>query len=93
MSDADLGDAILRELKQINTRLHALERHVPVAAVAWLTPAEMSRIVGVTPRTLQNYISQGRLSQRSFKRNKRGKSFTYRYHREHTLTELGLNRG
>jgi len=90
MSELQLGDQILHELRLINQRLKALESAVPVKDMVWLSPADMSKLAGVTPRTLQNYVNQGRLSARSYKRTERGRSFTFKYHRELTLLELGM---
>ena len=73
------------------TWLSALEsRQSTRPEVTWLTPAEMSKLTGVTPRTLQNYVSIGKLSGAAFKREQRGRHFHYRYHRELTLRELGM---
>lgn len=91
MTQADLGDTILRELRLISQRLEHLERCVPTLDRVWLTPTEMSKICGVTPRTLQSYVNNGRLGPASYKREARGKTFNYRYHRELALRELGLS--
>ena len=90
MSSVDLGEAILQELRSISRRLEQLEQAVPTADRTWLTPTEMSKLCGVSPRTLQSYVSSGRLGAASFKRETRGKTFNYRYHRELALRDLGL---
>lgn len=87
---ADIGVVILQELRSISQRLEQLEQALPAVDRTWLTPTEMSKICGVTPRTLQSYVSSGRLGQASFKREARGKTFNYRYHRELALRDLGL---
>lgn len=84
-----LSDSILYELKAINRRLDLLATQLPVVDKTWLTPREMSKICGVTTRTLQNYILSGRLSRACYKQEERGKTFNYRYHRELVLRELG----
>lgn len=86
----DLGVAILQELRSISQRLEQLEQALPTAERTWLTPTEMSKLCGVTPRTLQSYVTTGRLGAASFKREVRGKTFNYRYHRELALRDLGL---
>lgn len=86
----DLGVAILQELRSISQRLEQLEQALPTADRTWLTPTEMSKLCGVTPRTLQSYVTTGRLGAASFKREVRGKTFNYRYHRELALRDLGL---
>ena len=89
--DSELGAQLLQELRMIRQRLSALEsRQSTRPEVTWLTPAEMSKLTGVTPRTLQNYVSIGKLSGAAFKREQRGRHFHYRYHRELTLRELGM---
>ncbi len=91
MPETDLGGAILLELRAINQRLDALEHAMPSRQRTWLTPSELSRLCGVTPRTLQTYVTTGRLGPASYKRETRGKSFTYRYHRELALRDLGIS--
>jgi hypothetical protein len=91
LAQVDLHEAILRELSTISQRLEHLERYVPTLDRTWLTPTEMSKLCGVTPRTLQSYVTSGRLSSPSYKREARGKTFNYRYHRELALRDLGLN--
>lgn len=91
MAQADLGTTILQELRLISQRLEHLERCVPTIDRVWLTPTEMSKLCGVTPRTLQSYVSSGRLGPASYKKETRGKTFNYRYHRELALAELGLS--
>lgn len=81
---------ILAELRAINARLARLENVLPTVDRTWLTPAEMSKICGVSPRTLQSYVKTNRLGPASFKREMRGKTFNYRYHRELVLRDLGL---
>jgi hypothetical protein len=88
--DSELGKQLLEELRHINRRLQSLETYVPRKDVVWLTPAEMSKITGVSPRTLQNYVATGKLSPASFKKDQRGRSFHYRYHRELALCDLGM---
>lgn len=90
MTQADLGETILQELRSISQRLEHLERCVPTIDRVWLTPHEMGKICGVTPRTLQGYVTSGRLGPASYKKETRGTTFNYRYHRELTLRELGL---
>jgi hypothetical protein len=91
MPETDLGGAILLELRAINRRLDALEHTLPTSQRTWLTPNELSKICGVTPRTLQTYVSTGRIGPTSYKRETRGKTFTYRYHRELALRDLGIS--
>jgi len=91
LAQVDLGEAILRELRSISQRLEHLERCVPTLDRVWLTPTEMSKLCGVTPRTLQSYVASGRLSRPSYKREARGKTFNYRYHRELAMRDLGLS--
>jgi len=88
---ADLGETILQELRSISQRLEHLERCVPTIDRTWLTPTEMSKLCGVSPRTLQNYVLSGRLGGASYKRELRGKTFNFRYHRELALRDLGLS--
>lgn len=90
MPRTDVNEAILQELRSINSRLEQLEQAAALADRTWLTPTEMSKLSGVTPRTLQSYVGNGRLSPASFKRETRGKTFNYRYHRELALRDLGL---
>lgn len=90
MTPLDLGEELLRELRSINRRLDALEKAVPSIERTWLTPNELGRICGVTPRTLQTYVATGRLSPASYKKEARGKTFNYRYHRELALRDLGI---
>jgi hypothetical protein len=90
MPETDLGAAILLELRAISQRLDALEDSLPSNRKVWVTPSELAKICGVTPRTLQTYVSTGRLSPASYKREVRGKSFNYRYHRELALRDLGI---
>lgn len=91
MSPAGVEEAILRELRSISQRLEYLERSLPTTDRTWLTPTEMSKLCGVTPRTLQSYVSNGRLGTASYKKEARGKTFNYRYHRELALRDLGLH--
>jgi len=84
-----VADSILFELKAINRRLDLLEKQLPVVDKTWLTPAEMSKVCGVSTRTLINYIESGRISRSSYKKEQRGNAFNYRYHRELVLRELG----
>jgi hypothetical protein len=90
MNDSEFHYLILLELRAINQRLDALEHTLPSRQRTWLTPSELSKLCGVTPRTLQTYVTTGRLGAASYKREARGKSFTYRYHRELALRDLGL---
>lgn len=87
----ELGEAILRELHAIREKLAQLEGRAARPDRTWLTPAEMSKEVGVTPRTLQTYVTTKRLSAATYKKENRGKGFSYRYHRELVMRELGLN--
>ena len=91
MPETDLGGAILLELQAINRRLSALESSVPSQQRTWITPNELSKLCGVTPRTLQSYVTSGRLGPASYKKEARGKTFNYRYHRELALRDLGIN--
>lgn len=91
MPELDLGGALLLELRAINRRLDALEHSMPTSQRTWLTPRELGKICGVTPRTLQTYVSTGRIGPTSYKREVRGKTFTYRYHRELALRDLGIS--
>lgn len=84
-----VADSILFELKAINRRLDLLEKQLPVVDKTWLTPSEMAKILGVTTTTLINYIDSGRISRSSYKKEQRGKTFNYRYHRELVLHDLG----
>ena len=90
MPPLDLADEILLELRAINRRLDQLENRVPVADRTWLSPGDMSKLCGVTPRTLQTYVDTGRISRAGYKREKKGKTFNYRYHRELVLHDLGI---
>lgn len=90
MTTLALTEQVLHELRSINQRLAALENAIPRKDVVWLTPNEMSKVCGVSTRTLQNYVTKGKLSKACYKQEARGKSFNYRYHRELTLRELGL---
>lgn len=85
----ELGAEILSELRAIRERLVTLEQRSALGDRSWLTPAEMSQLSGVSPRTLQTYVANGRISATSIKREKRGASFTYRYHRELTMRDIG----
>lgn len=91
MTPADLGEEIRVELQRISERLARLEENTGIHRRVWLTPAEMSKIAGVSPRTLQTYVTNGKITRPSFKREARGKVFTYRYHRELTMRDLGLS--
>jgi hypothetical protein len=86
----ELGEAILEELRVIREKLDQLENRAGRSDRTWLTPAEMSQEVGVTPRTLQSYVTSGRLNTATYKKEVHGKTFSYRYHRELVLRELGL---
>lgn len=90
MLPTDLGEAILRELQAIKCRLAELESATTQRDRTWLTPGEMSKLCGVSPRSLQTYVTLGRLSAASVKREPRGQGFTYRYHRELALRDLGI---
>ena len=84
-----VADSILFELKAINRRLDLLEKQLPVVDKTWLTPSEMAKICGVSTRTLINYIENGRISRSSYKKEQRGSTHNYRYHRELVLRDLG----
>ena len=90
MPGTHLAEVILQELRSIGQRLEQLEQSIPTVDRTWLTPMEMSKLCGVTPRTLQSYVSTERLGPASYKREVRGKTFNYRYHRELALRDLGL---
>lgn len=90
MPPLDLAEEILLEIRAINRRLDQLEHRVPVADRTWLSPGEMSKLCGVTPRTLQTYVDTGRISRASYKREPKGKTFNYKYHRELVLHDLGI---
>jgi hypothetical protein len=92
MISTELGSAILHEVQELNRRMQRLEQQMPTVAPekVWLTPAEMSKLCNVSTRTLLNYVNSGRLSPAAVKQQRRGKSFNFRYHRELTLTELGI---
>jgi hypothetical protein len=90
MTPLDIGAEILSELRSINQRLDALEQNTPPRGRTWLTPNELGKLCGVTPRTLQTYVTTGRLRPESYKREARGKTFNYRYHRELALRDLGI---
>lgn len=85
-----INHLVLLELRAINRRLDALEHAMPTRERVWLTPSELAKLCGVTPRTLQTYVATGRIGPASYKRETRGKTFTYRYHCELVLPELGL---
>lgn len=90
MTPTALGEQLLMELRSINRRLNALEQALPTRSRTWLTPSELSKICGVSPRTLQTYVTTGRLGPASYKKEARGKTFNYRYHRELALRDLGI---
>jgi hypothetical protein len=89
MPPLDLGESILQELQAIHRRLDELQQSAAAAERTWLTPSEMSKLCGVTPRTLQTYVQTGRISSFSYKKEQQGKRFTYRYHKELALRDLG----
>jgi hypothetical protein len=90
MVSLDLADQLLQELRSINQRLAALESTIPRKDCTWLSPSEMATVCGVSTRTLQNYVNQGKLRPASYKREPRGKGFNFKYHRELALRDLGL---
>jgi hypothetical protein len=81
---------ILLEIRHLRSRLDQIDKDRSASSRIWLTPAEMGKLVGVTPRTLQNYVNTGRLSRASHKKTPRGTGFVYRYHREIVLHDLGV---
>ena len=85
-----LAEVILFELKAINRRLDLSSRNLPVMDKTWLTPGEMSKICGVSTRTLQNYINNGKLSYACYKKEQQGLRFRFLYHRELVMRELGM---
>ena len=88
MPPRDLGESILLELQAIHRRLDEMQQSAAVERT-WLTPSEMSKLCGVSPRTLQTYVQTGRISSVSYKKEHQGKRFTYRYHKELALRDLG----
>lgn len=90
MTPLTIGEQILNEVRSLHQRLDALEEAFPAKGKTWLTPQEFSRLAGVTPRTLQVYVDNGRLRPESYKRQTRGKTFNYRYHRELALRDLEI---
>lgn len=89
-TNADLGEQIMRELSAISRSLSKIEQRLQVAERTWITPTEMAQIAGVTPRTLQTYVTTGQITRPAYKREPRGTSFVYRYHRELAMRDLGL---
>lgn len=90
MSLTTIERELLTELRAINARLEQLENQLPTVDRTWVTPSEMSKICGVTTRTLQTYVNTGRLSPHSYRREQRGSGFHYRYHKELALRDLQL---
>jgi hypothetical protein len=84
----DLELEILEQMRDINRRLIEIEQRLPNPNRTWLTPREMSKLAGVSTRTLQTYVKRGKLSNASYRKDNRGKSFQFRYHRELVLKEL-----
>lgn len=84
----DLGEEILLELRALRQEVKRLGQALPTADSTWLTPSEMAELVGVTTRTLQNYVTLGRLTKASYRMEPRGKGFRYSYHRELALRDL-----
>ena len=82
--DRDLLDLV----REINLRLIDIEQRLPDSRPTWLAPREMSKLVGVSTRTLQNYVKNGKLSPTSYRRENRGKGYQFRYHRELVLRDL-----
>lgn len=91
MPTLELGEAILEELRLIRERLTQLENRAGLSDRTWLNPSEMGALAGVTPRTLQDYVRNGRLNAASYKKEPRGTGFVYRYHRELAMRDLGLS--
>ena len=90
MPPLELTSEILLELRAISRRLEQLETRLPTVDRTWLTPSEMSKLCGVTPRTLQLYVKSGRITRPSYRREEKGKTFNYRYHKELVLNDLGI---
>jgi hypothetical protein len=90
MGSSAMAQSILQELQAINKRLSRLEQQLPSGGKTWLTSNEMGKICGLSGRTLLNYIHSGKLSAACFKRKQRGKHFSFLYHRELVMCELGL---
>lgn len=90
MPPQSLGQQILAELQTLNTRLAALEQRVGLGERTWLTPVEMCRVLNIHRRTLQYYVTRGKLPENSYRREPRGTCFTYRFHRERVLRALGM---
>jgi predicted transcriptional regulator len=86
----DLSTEILKEIRDLHRRLDAIQGALPKPERTWMTPSEMAEELGVSTRTLQNYVNKGKIGRAAYKCEPRGKGFTYRYHRE--LTLLDLNR-
>jgi len=83
-------ERLMAKLIAIENRLDEIAAHLSLTERTWLAPAEMAKLCGVTARTLLNYVSLGKISTSSYKRETHGQREYFRYHKELVLRDLGM---
>ena len=89
-SNAVALQLILARLESIDRRIHELGKTPPKSKKTWLQPAEFAAMAGVTPKTLRQWVANGRLSAQAHRKVKEGSNLVHQYHAQIAAKELDL---
>jgi hypothetical protein len=65
------------EFQDLRHELREATHHLPKPGRRWITTAQLAAEIGVTGRTVANWISQGRFPESTYKKRPRGEGFIY----------------
>ena len=78
-------DRLTAELQDLRYELKQALGALPTPGPKWVSTSVFAKEVGMSGKTIQNWLSAGRFPDAAFKRRRRGKSFTYLLDREPAL--------
>ena len=79
---------ILARLDNMDAQIKSLSNQKPVKGKTWLKPGEFAQICGVTPKTLRDWVEQGRFREKSHRTIKTGTTYFRQFHIEHALEDV-----
>lgn len=68
---------LIGEVQDLRHELKAASHHLPKPGRRWLTTSQFGAEVGVTSRTIANWITQGRFPDSCVKKRPRGQGIVY----------------
>ncbi len=78
-------DRLTAELQDLRFELKQAMGAMPKPGPKWVSTSDFAKEVGMSGKTIQNWLGAGRFPETTFKRRRRGKSFTYLLDREPAL--------